>query len=81
MRKLTGNNPYMSYTAQISQKQDEHNIYVIMKTMCPPGYLYILIYFLMHCFQALNTRSKKHCSIANCSFSFSLHILKCFNVS
>ena len=20
------------------QKQDEHNIYVIMKTMCPPGY-------------------------------------------
>ena len=23
---------------QISQKQDEHNIYVIMKTMCPPGY-------------------------------------------
>ena len=30
--------------AQISQKQDEHNIYVyvyvfvIMKTMCPPGY-------------------------------------------
>ena len=25
-------------SAQISQKQDEHNIYVIMKTMCPPGY-------------------------------------------
>ena len=25
-------------TAQISQKQDERNIYVIMKTMCPPGY-------------------------------------------
>ena len=24
--------------AQISQKQDERNIYVIMKTMCPPGY-------------------------------------------
>ena len=24
--------------AQISQKQDEHNIYEIMKTMCPPGY-------------------------------------------
>ena len=22
----------------ISQKQDERNIYVIMKTMCPPGY-------------------------------------------
>ena len=25
-------------SAQISQKQDEHNIYVIMKTTCPPGY-------------------------------------------
>ena len=25
-------------SARISQKQDERNIYVIMKTMCPPGY-------------------------------------------
>ena len=25
-------------SAQISQKHDEHNIYVIVKTMCPPGY-------------------------------------------
>ena len=25
-------------SAQISQKQDERNIRVIMKTMCPPGY-------------------------------------------
>ena len=25
-------------TTQISQKQDERNIYAIMKTMCPPGY-------------------------------------------
>ena len=25
-------------SALISQKQNEHNIYVIMKTMCPPGY-------------------------------------------
>ena len=25
-------------SAQISQKQDERNIYLIMKTMCPPGY-------------------------------------------
>ena len=25
-------------SAQISQKEDERNIYVIMKTMCPPGY-------------------------------------------
>ena len=31
MRKLTGNNPYKPYSAQILQKQDEHNIYVIMK--------------------------------------------------
>ena len=25
-------------SAQISQKQDERNIYEFMKTMCPPGY-------------------------------------------
>ena len=25
-------------SAQISHKQDDRNIYVIMKTMCPPGY-------------------------------------------
>ena len=25
-------------SALISQKQDERNIYVIMKTMCPPDY-------------------------------------------
>ena len=25
-------------SAQISQKQDERNLYAIMKTMCPPGY-------------------------------------------
>ena len=25
-------------SAQISQKKDGRNIYVIMKTMCPPGY-------------------------------------------
>ena len=25
-------------SAQISHKQDERNIYVIMKTMCPPDY-------------------------------------------
>ena len=25
-------------SAQISQKQDERNVYVILKTMCPPGY-------------------------------------------
>ena len=39
MRKLTGNNPYMPYSAQISQKQDEHNIYVIMKHVCYYAYL------------------------------------------
>ena len=26
------------HSAQISQKQDGHNISVIMKTICPPGY-------------------------------------------
>ena len=28
----------MTHSTQISQKQDEHNIYVIIKTMCRPGY-------------------------------------------
>ena len=27
-----------THSAQILQNQDEHDIYVIMKTMCPPGY-------------------------------------------
>ena len=41
-------------SAQVSQKQDEHNIYVTMKTMCLPRYhhngfvityaLYIYVY-------------------------------------
>ena len=38
MGKLTGNNAYIPHSAQISQKQDEHSIYVIMKTyilLCP----------------------------------------------
>ena len=25
-------------SGQILQKQDEHNLYAIMKTICPPGY-------------------------------------------
>ena len=25
-------------SAQISQKQEERNLYAIMKTLCPPGY-------------------------------------------
>ena len=29
---------YYTQSAQISHKQDERNIYIIMKTMCPPGY-------------------------------------------
>ena len=27
-----------THRAQISQLQDEHNMYAFMKTMCPPGY-------------------------------------------
>ena len=27
-----------THSTQIQQKQNEHNIYVIMKIMCPPGY-------------------------------------------
>ena len=25
-------------SVQISQKEDERNLYAVMKTMCPPGY-------------------------------------------
>ena len=32
-------------SVQISQKQDEHNIYAVMKTMCPPGYQHNLVWF------------------------------------
>ena len=28
----------MTHRVQMSQKQDEGNIHVIMKAMCPPGY-------------------------------------------
>ena len=30
-----------THSAQILQKQDRRNIYVIMETMCPPGYHHI----------------------------------------
>ena len=29
---------YDTQSAEISLKQDEHNTYVTIKTMCPPGY-------------------------------------------
>ena len=29
---------HITQSAQISQKWDGHDIYAIMKTMCPPGY-------------------------------------------
>ena len=29
---------YDTQSVQISQKQDERHIYLIMKTTCPPGY-------------------------------------------
>ena len=29
---------HVTNRAQISQKQDGRNIYVIMKTICPPGF-------------------------------------------
>ena len=35
---------HIEWSAQISQKQDEHNIYVIMKTMCHLYYAPCLAY-------------------------------------
>ena len=34
--------------AQISKKQDGHNTYVIIKTMCSPGYHHMALWQLMH---------------------------------
>ena len=44
-------------SAQISQKQDERNIYAIMKTMCPPGYYHNgLVNLKYEIFLELNTK-------------------------
>ena len=37
-KNQTSNKCYTARSASISQKQDGLNIYVIMKTMCLPGY-------------------------------------------
>ena len=64
----------MTQSAQISQKQDGRNIYVIMKTMCPPGYhhnsfaathalghmMYSYILLVQLNQRMLNKLSKKH---------------------
>ena len=64
MKKLTGNNPYMLYSAQISQKQDEHNtcyhenINVIkfisllwdLSTLCVVDHLLPLILLILYSF-------------------------------
>ena len=47
-------------SAQISQKQDERNIYAIMKTMCPPGYHhngFVATYALVHMMYGLMNRT------------------------
>ena len=35
---ISGGHKWSMTNAQISQKQDGHNVYVIIKTMCPLGY-------------------------------------------
>ena len=52
-------------SAQISQKQDELNIYVMMKTMCPPGY---------HCNGFVATHALVH-MIYSCTSSAQVHEL------
>ena len=42
-------------SAQISQKQDWRNMYVIMKTMCPPGYHH------SHCGAIVVITGRAHC--------------------
>ena len=59
---------YVYMSAQISQKQDEHNIYVIMKTMCLPGYhhlyIYIHIYIYMYTPMITSQNSIRNVSVA-----------------
>ena len=50
--------PRHTECSQISQKQDERNIYVIMKTMCPPGYHhngFVATHALVHWYQQCGT--------------------------
>ena len=47
-------------SAQISQKQDRHNIYVIMKTMCPPDITTMALLQLMHLPQ-VHELPQSHC--------------------
>ena len=70
--------------AQVSQRQDELNIYVIMKTMCPPGYRhngFVATHALGHMIysytllvpmnqRVLNKLSKEHNISAKCSSCF-----------
>ena len=54
-------------SAQISQKQDGHNIYVIMKTMCPPSYQhngFVAIHALGHMMYHLNPQPYIMCPSA-----------------
>ena len=52
--------------AQISQKQDEHNIYVIMKTICPPGYHhsdFVATHVLGHMMYGWWSQSMRDCTV------------------
>ena len=50
--------------AQISQKQDDYNIYAIMKTMCPPGNHrngFVVTHALGHMMYELHELPQSHC--------------------
>ena len=68
-------------SAQISQKQDERNIYVIMKTMCPPGYYHNgLVNLKYEIFLELNTKISLQKVLGLLSFEFCPICLNSANV-
>ena len=86
---ISGHKWSTTHSAQISQEQDEHNIYVIMKTMCPLSYHYsglVAIHALGHMLygytllvpmnqRVLNKLSKEH-NISSHKWSTTHRLLK-----
>ena len=57
-------------SAQISQMQDEHNIYAIMKTMCSPGYYhnsFVATHAPLHMMYILTSCAVDHVNHKSCA--------------
>ena len=68
--------------AQISHKQDERNIYVIMKTMCPPGYHhngFVTTHALGHMMYGYHVPKCTSCSQPYIMCTSCAHVPKCIS--